>query len=263
MHIRYKETKNTIKIREKKSKHIEPHLHSALEIVYVTEGTLELGMGTELFHMERGDLGLIFPDVIHHYQVFCPGVNRACYIQILPASTNVFYEKLQKDAPEYPIIKEKNMSEELKNIIAVIMNTSETEQMIVEAYIQIILARCLPTLKLIDKQSVGSTDVVYQVVAYVSSHFRERVTLDKMATDLGISKYVLSRAFSKTFHRNFSQYLNDARINYAVSAIENTNDTLLDIAMESGFDSQRTFNRVFKDRFHMSPSEYRKMNIQF
>ena len=91
MHIRYKETKNTIKIREKKSKHIEPHLHSALEIVYVTEGTLELGMGTELFHMERGDLGLIFPDVIHHYQVFCPGVNRACYIQILPAITNVFY----------------------------------------------------------------------------------------------------------------------------------------------------------------------------
>ena len=84
-----------------------------------------------------------------------------------------------------------------------------------------------------------------------------------MATDLGISKYVLSRAFSKTFHRNFSQYLNDARINYAVSAIENTNDTLLDIAMESGFDSQRTFNRVFKDRFHMSPSEYRKINIQF
>ena len=211
MHIRYKETKNTIKIREKKSKHIEPHLHSALEIVYVTEGTLELGMGTELFHMEKGDLGLIFPDVIHHYQVFGPGVNRACYIQILP-------------------------------------------------YIQIILARCLPKLKLIDKQSVGSTDVVYQVVAYISSHFRERVTLDKMATDLGISKYVLSRVFSKTFHRNFSQYLNDARINYAVSAIENTNDTLLDIAMESGFDSQRTFNRVFKDRFHMSPSEYRKMN---
>ena len=152
------------------------------------------------------------------------------------------------------------MSEELKNIIDVIMNTPETEQMVVEAYIQIILARCLPKLKLIDKQSVGSTDVVYQVVAYVSSHFRERVTLDKMATDLGISKYVLSRVFSKTFHRNFSQYLNDARINYAVSAIENTNDTLLDIAMESGFDSQRTFNRVFKDRFHMSPSEYRKMN---
>lgn len=33
-----------------------------------------------------------------------------------------------------------------------------------------------------------------------------------MAKDLGVSKYVLSRVFSKTFHRNFNQYLNDARL---------------------------------------------------
>ena len=261
MHIQYKETKNSVRIREKDSKHIEPHLHSALELVYVTEGTLELGMGTDLFHMEKGDLGLIFPDVIHHYQVFESGINRACYIQILPTTTGLFYEKLQKNAPEYPIIKKENLSEEIVNVISAIMNTSENEQAVVDAYIQIILAKCLPQLMLIDKQSVGSTDVVYQVVAYISSNFRVQVSLEKMAADLGISKYVLSRVFSKTFHRNFSQYLNDARINYAIHCIENTNNTLLDIAMESGFDSQRTFNRVFKDRFHMSPSEDRKMNV--
>ena len=48
---------------------IEPHLHNALEIVCVTSGSLELGVGQELYHMEKGDIGFVFPDVIHHYQV--------------------------------------------------------------------------------------------------------------------------------------------------------------------------------------------------
>jgi len=95
-------------------------------------------------------------------------------------------------------------------------------------------------------------------VAYISSNFQEALSLDKMSLDLGISKYALSRVFSGTFHRNFNQYLNDVRLNYALHCMETTNDTILDICLESGFESQRTFNRVFKDRFHMTPSEYRK-----
>ena len=52
--------------------------------------------------------------------------------------------------------------------------------------------------------------------------------------------------------------MNDARLNYAVHCLENTNDSITDICMDSGFESQRTFNRVFKERHHLSPSEFRK-----
>ncbi len=37
-------------------------------------------MGQELYHMEEGDLAVIFPDVIHHYQVFSTGENKAVYL---------------------------------------------------------------------------------------------------------------------------------------------------------------------------------------
>jgi len=40
--------------------------NNALEIVCVTNGTLELGVGQELYHMEKGDIGFVFPDIIHH-----------------------------------------------------------------------------------------------------------------------------------------------------------------------------------------------------
>ena len=50
-----------------------PHLHEAIEIVYVTDGCIESGVGQELYHMEKGDFAIVFPNVIHHYQVLKPG----------------------------------------------------------------------------------------------------------------------------------------------------------------------------------------------
>ena len=55
MQLKYVDTKEEIIAVNKKSKHIEPHLHNALEIVCVTNGALELGVGQELYHMEKGD----------------------------------------------------------------------------------------------------------------------------------------------------------------------------------------------------------------
>ena len=84
MQLKYVDTKEEIIAVNKKSKHIEPHLHNALEIVCVTSGTLELGVGQELYHMEKGDIGFVFPDIIHHYQVLTPGVNKATYLIASP-----------------------------------------------------------------------------------------------------------------------------------------------------------------------------------
>ena len=53
MQLKYVDTKEEIIAINRKSKHIEPHLHNALEIVCVTSGSLELGVGQELYHMEK------------------------------------------------------------------------------------------------------------------------------------------------------------------------------------------------------------------
>ena len=81
-----------------------------------------------------------------------------------------------------------------------------------------------------------------------------------MATDLGFSPYTLSRVFSGTFHKNFNQYLNEVRLEYACSLLLYTDQTITDVFMNAGFESQRTFNRVFSEKFHMSPREYRNSN---
>jgi len=78
-----------------------------------------------------------------------------------------------------------------------------------------------------------------------------------MAYDLCVSKYVLSRLFAKTFHSNFNKYVNDIRLNYATTLLESRKDSIINIGLDAGFESQRTFNRVFKERYKITPREYR------
>ena len=49
----YEEKKENLHFRSKTSRHASPHLHNSIEFIYITEGTLELGMGQELYHRLR------------------------------------------------------------------------------------------------------------------------------------------------------------------------------------------------------------------
>ena len=94
----------------------------------------------------------------------------------------------------------------------------------------IVFARCIGKLNLVEKSHVGSKDLIYQTVSYISA--------------------------------NFNQYLNDARLNYACHCLENTSGSITNICLDSGFESQRTFNRVFKERYKISPSDYRSTCVK-
>ena len=266
MQLKYVDTKEEIIAVNKKSKHIEPHLHNALEIVCVTSGTLELGVGQELYHMEKGDIGFVFPNVIHHYQVLTPGVNTVTYLIASPFTIAKFADIMQSMAPEYPIITAEKVESEVYRVINAILETEQSDITVAQAYLQIVFARCIGKLNLVEKSHVGSKDLIYQTVSYISANFKKKLSLEEMAKDLGVSKYVLSRLFSKIFHRNFNQYLNDARLSYActrlVNTSENPSDSITNICLDSGFESQRTFNRVFKERYKISPSDYRSTCVK-
>ena len=69
----YENKQQVVSAEWKDPVHMSPHLHEAIEIVYITDGCIELGVGQELYHMEKGDFAIVFPNVIHHYQVLKPG----------------------------------------------------------------------------------------------------------------------------------------------------------------------------------------------
>lgn len=257
----YEKTEDTFEVFHKRSSHISPHLHKSLEMVYVTKGSLELGIGEELYHMEEGDFAIVFPDIIHHYQVFDSGKCTGIYVLASPALGGVFTSTLQQYCPDYPIIKKEFLHPDISYAVHSLFKNPAFEhaQAIHQSMIQLILARSMPVFKLTDKNSIGSHDIIYETVSYIARHFKEEMTLTSMARDLGYSPYTLSRVFSGTFHRNFNQYLNEIRLDYVCTLLQYTDQSITEAYENAGFNSQRTFNRAFYDRYRMSPREYRKI----
>ena len=286
MRPNYESIPNDLEIYYRPSKHFNPHIHDLIEFVYVLSGTLEIGVDEELFHMEKGDLAVIFPGKIHHAQCFGdPDLCANLHLLASLSLTGVFAQKLSDTQPVNPVIRAAELDPDVTYALrrlyrdygrdrkgvrlpqtvkgpdvsqnAVESLPQEMERIIKQAFVMTILARCFPKLKLAERPDESQADLVHQIVAYTAAHFREPMTLTSMAEHLYVSPYTISRIFSSVFSTNFNGYLNDMRLDCACGMLHYSDRSVTETCIDAGFESQRTFNRVFREKMHMSPREYR------
>jgi len=105
---------------------------------------------------------------------------------------------------------------------------------------------------------LSTTDLPTAVISYISEHFCEPLSLEILSKELGVCRFYLSRIFTQVLHTGFHEYVNTLRIDQAKKLLENTRDSILDVAIQCGFQNQQTFNRVFKEICGITPSAFRK-----
>ncbi|OJJ21103.1 hypothetical protein BKI52_11065 [marine bacterium AO1-C] len=86
----------------------------------------------------------------------------------------------------------------------------------------------------------------------------EHLTLDTLSKSIGVSKYYLHRLFTKITGRTPLQYLTYIRLEKAKNRLKYSQGTILDIAIDCGFESLSYFSIAFKKHLGVSPSQYRK-----
>lgn len=193
-----------------------------MECIYVIEGTLELGIGQELYHMEKYDFAIVFPELIHHYQVFDSRNCRAIYLLSSPSLTGGHLQTIQQLYPKNPVISTDHVHSDFPYALRSLLNISPKDNqahVLWQAYTQIILAKSLSHFLLIEKSTVGSNDIIYRTVSYIAAHFHEDFSLTQIAESLGYSPYALSKVFHNTFHCNFNSYVNNIHLDYACSLL--------------------------------------------
>lgn len=259
MHTYYERSDIEFTIKRMRNTHHSPHVRDSVECIYLTKGSIALGVGTELFQMEEGDFAVVFPDLIRHMQVFSEEYSYALYLMAAPSLIDSYMPTFQKKAPENPVIKKENVHPDIVYAMNSLYNEGRlSSAMLRRGFLEVILARAFDSFTFVEKDKFISTDIIDRVVAYISEHFQDEISEAKMAKDLFMSPFALSRIFSSTFHTNFNGYLNATRLDYFTNLLTYSDMTITEAMLESGFESQRTMNRVFKDTYHTSPSEWRK-----
>lgn len=82
--------------------------------------------------------------------------------------------------------------------------------------------------------------------------------LQKIISGCNYDKKYLCYVFKKYTGVTMTEYLNDIRLTYALSLLQNTNKTISSIAQDLGFSSVSYFNVIFKEKYGVPPKEYRK-----
>lgn len=97
------------------------------------------------------------------------------------------------------------------------------------------------------------------VLKYIDSNYMNDITLDELADVAGYSKYHFSRIFKQYSSMSYLRYINARRTRAAEQLLLDPALPITEVAMRSGFRSLTTFNRIFKEIKHCTPTDFKKL----
>lgn len=235
----------------------EYHFHKKMELIYVFKGEVDCMINDKTYFLKSGDFGLCLPYDIHSYT---PKENTE--YAVLVFSENLvydFYKKIaNKTATEY-IFRPKNTIKEY--VVSRLMNNKSFSVFTLKSCLYALVDEYLAKVKLVPKNHTY-TEMISAVTDFVSENHTKKITLLDLAKELGYDYNYMSRHFKNVFKMNFTDFVNMYRLETAIKLLDETSESVTNVAMNSGFQSVRSFHNFFKKIMKITPIEYRKKHIE-
>lgn len=241
------------------------HSHSDMvEFLYFRDGMGVCTVGNKKYTVKKGDLVIYNANTLHFDNFglvyFCGATN----IQISGLPPNVML------APEISPVFHLDYHENTFHHLLAAMNeiaatnigtAQESCQLLFRSFFKQIL--CLIQEKqipvensLIDKHLSQTTGE--KILDYVNQHILDRLSLQDVAANFGLSTYYVSHIFKQTTNYTLSAYQARGRIGHAQTLLLTTDMSLNEIAKKLGYATQGHFSRQFMEIVKIKPSSYRK-----
>lgn len=117
--------------------------------------------------------------------------------------------------------------------------------------------------KLSSKRSTKQGDMIRRVNEIIQREYANpSLSLNYIADELGMSPIYLSRVYKQQTMNAIVDVINQIRLEQAKEQLEQTDNSIIDIALKTGYTSSSYFHRLFKRSFGVTPSDYRKLKAQ-
>lgn len=107
----------------------------------------------------------------------------------------------------------------------------------------------------------NNIEIISNILDYIETHLYDVLNLDKISNQFGYSKYHLHRMFTSVSGFTMHTYIMRRRINEAAYALVYSDESIMDIALQAGYQTQRSFHHAFKKLYAKSPHSFRKDNV--
>ena len=230
----------------------DSHLHRSYEFFYVQEGALTLFLNEGRFELNSGDSALVLPNEIHGYtsQGHCTGYISIFSPDLVPAFTQAISGKTALN----PVFRLDETTCDM--FFNRLIKAKEDNTFYLKSCYYMLCSLYYSQVTLIDKKDDHRT-LLNSALAYIDSHFAGTVSLKELARSMGYDYSYVSKYLRRHLGMPFSDYVNQHRIKRACYLLKNTSDSITAIALASGFDCIRSFNRAFFRYMETTPRSFR------
>lgn len=102
-----------------------------------------------------------------------------------------------------------------------------------------------------------NSELIKRAMLYISDHFNTPLTLEDVAAHVHLHPSYFSTMFKNSTGSSFKEYLNMVRIEESKRLLSNTDYSIIDIAIATGFEDQSYFSKVFKKYTGLTPKQFR------
>lgn len=105
-------------------------------------------------------------------------------------------------------------------------------------------------------------DIIQPILSYINISYNKKITLEELAKKAGYSKSRFSHIFSSVTGTTPIKYQNEIRLKTACELLSATLLSITDISISCGFEDPLYFSRLFKRKYGISPTEFRRTAVE-
>ena len=112
-------------------------------------------------------------------------------------------------------------------------------------------------LEIQNLKSQTENPIIKKALVYIEEHLADLQGLEPLAQTLNVSPFYLSKLFKEETGDTFINYLTSMRLEKAKKLLKDSSMIIKEITAGVGYNDQNYFSKLFKQRFGVSPTEYR------
>lgn len=256
----------------------EPHWHNALEIIVPMENWYDATVDNKNYHVLPGEILIIPSGALHSLRAPQSGNRFIFLFDVSSIATLHGFSQIESIlTPPQCISKASHpqIYDDVYQLLMQIRNEYFGEKDFAELTIFSLLLNLFVLIGTNHLNSLNffssmrpSKQKAYinkfnTVMEYIDAHYMSDLSLDDVAAAAGFSKFHFSRLFKQYTGFTFCDYIRHRKIKVAEELLNQSDLSVTEIAMQSGFVSLSTFNRVFRQLKNCSPTEYREKNQRY
>ncbi|GAB2553878.1 AraC family transcriptional regulator [Gracilibacillus alcaliphilus] len=255
-----------------------PHRHTAIEIMYVINGTCKIEIDGRIVDLRQQQYIFIYGNVPHRLII---EKNKPCRMlniefewkdaaaHFTDMDTLISYDHRLMDMltaeEDFFVLKDSShVYNQLRSLVLELdLHADDNKLPIDILFIQLLTT--IAKSRNEQKQQIDETNewMIHQVLAYIHENYDTEIKVQDLADIVHLHPSYLHRVFKQALGVTINDYMNNLRIEKAKMLLTKTDIPVTEIASYVGINTSQYFSNMFKAATRLTPSQYRKKEQDF